>query len=75
MQPNQSCYCAAVSYRSQFEHKAIRRGTFRSVRDLVNKIDHFVEMYNSQASPFVWTATAESILDKIKRLCEYISGT
>ncbi len=55
--------------------RAIRRGTFRSVRDLVEKIDHFVQTYNAQTRPFIWTATAESILDKINRLCEYISGT
>lgn len=55
--------------------RAIRRGTFRSVRDLVEKIDHFVQNYNATAHPFIWTATAESILEKIRRLCEYISGT
>lgn len=55
--------------------KAIRRGSFSSVKDLVNKIEHFVEHYNPNAAPFVWTATADSILAKIERLCLYISGT
>jgi putative transposase len=55
--------------------KAIRRGTFRSVTDLVAKIDSFVESYNSEARPFVWTATADSILAKIERLCIAIAGT
>jgi putative transposase len=55
--------------------KAIRRGSFSNVKDLVKKIDRFVEQYNSNASPFVWTATAASILAKIERLCSYISGT
>jgi len=55
--------------------QAIRRGTFRSVRDLTMKIDHFVQSHNSKAQPFVWTATADSILAKIKRLCQYISET
>jgi len=53
--------------------QAIRRGTFRSVRDLATIIDHFVLSHNSDAQPFVWTATADSILAKIKRLCQYIS--
>lgn len=53
----------------------IRRGSFRSVKELVAKIDHFVQTYNTQARPFVWTATADSILAKIRRLCERISGT
>ena len=55
--------------------KAIRRGTFRSVKELVAKIEHFVRTYNAEASPFIWTATADSILKKIERLCEHISGT
>lgn len=55
--------------------RAIRRGTFRSVKDLVQKIDIFVEKYNAEAVPFMWTATADSILKKLKRLCEKISGT
>jgi transposase len=55
--------------------KAIRRGTFKSVKDLVLKIDQFVQHYNAHTQPFVWTATADSILDKIKRLCQYISET
>ena len=55
--------------------KAIRRGTFKSVKDLVSKIDHFVQHYNKETRPFVWTATADSILEKIKRLCRCISET
>lgn len=55
--------------------KAIRRGTFRSVRDLVSKIEHFVSVYNAKAQPFVWTATTDSILGKIERLCKVIAGT
>lgn len=55
--------------------KAIRRGTFRSVQDLVAKIEQFVRNYNAQARPFSWVATADSILQKVNRLCERISGT
>jgi len=55
--------------------QAIRRGSFRSVKDLVVKIEHYVKRYNANAKPFVWTATADSILQKVKRLCQYISGT
>jgi putative transposase len=45
---------------------AIRRGTFRSVKDLDEKIDHYVKNSNRQAQPFVWTATADSILAKVE---------
>jgi putative transposase len=55
--------------------QAIRRGTFRSVKELVEKIDHYVQSSNAHAQPFVWTATADSILAKVQRLCERISGT
>jgi putative transposase len=55
--------------------QAIRRGTFRSVKELVRKIDEFVQTYNKNAHPFVWTATADSILAKIQRLCQFISGS
>jgi putative transposase len=55
--------------------KAIRRGTFRSVKDLVNNINQFVDQYNKNSKPFSWTATADSILAKINRLCQGIAGT
>jgi len=60
---------------NRITQQAIRRGTFRSVRELVEKIDIFVQSYNASAHPFVWTATADSIFTKVQRLCERISGT
>ena len=55
--------------------RAIRRGSFRSVKELTEKIDAFVNHYNRSSRPFAWTATADSILQKIARLCSRISGT
>lgn len=55
--------------------KAIRRGSFTSVRELIRRIEIFTEAYNPNATPFVWTATAESILQKLNRLLVRISGT
>jgi transposase len=55
--------------------RAIRRGMFKSVRELVARLEQFVQQYNTRCRPFVWTATEESILEKIKRLCQYISET
>jgi putative transposase len=55
--------------------KAIRRGSFRSVKELVTKIEEFVAAYHKNPKPFVWVATADSILAKIERLCGRISGT
>lgn len=55
--------------------RAIRRGSFRSVKELVKRINDYVANYNKESRPFIWTATADSILKKIERLCKYINGT
>lgn len=55
--------------------QAIRRGSFKSVKELIAKINHFVHNYNRNSKPFVWTATADSIFEKLARLCRCISGT
>ena len=55
--------------------RAIRRGTFRSVKELIAKIETYVKEYNKHHKPFIWTATANSILAKIERLCQRISET
>ena len=55
--------------------RAIKRGSFRSVADLVDKIQAFIDAYNTSATPFVWVATAQSILDKVARIAMRISGT
>ncbi len=55
--------------------KAIRRGSFRSVRQLIDSIETFRDQYNTRPHPFVWTATADSIIQKLARLCQAISGT
>jgi putative transposase len=55
--------------------KAIRRGSFNSVKQLTKKIERFVKAYNANAKPFLWTATADSILAKTKRFLNAIYGT
>lgn len=55
--------------------QAIRRGSFKSVKELIAKIKLFTQHYNRKSKPFAWTATADSILQKLARLCERISGT
>ena len=47
--------------------KAIRRGVFHSVPDLIAAIEKYMEVHNDEPRPFVWTATAESILTKVRR--------
>jgi len=54
---------------------AIRRGSFGSVKQLIKRIDQFVSHYNENCKAFTWTASADSILAKLQRLCTRISGT
>jgi len=50
------------------ERQAIRRGTFRSVKELNTKIRAFIDNWNDdRAHPFVWTKTADQILTKANR--------
>lgn len=55
--------------------RAIRRGSFKSVKDLTRKIDRFVTHYNTESRPFIWTATHQSIMAKLEKLCSVIYGT
>lgn len=59
----------------QITRQAIRRGSFTSVGDLRAQIEHYVEHWNEHPQPFKWTATADSILAKLERLCKAINGT
>ena len=45
------------------------------MKELVTKIDQFVENDNQNARPFVLDGTTDSIFGKVQRLCERISGT
>ena len=47
--------------------KQIRRGVFHSVDELIEKIMSYIENYNREGRPFVWTIPAEEILEKVKR--------
>ena len=51
----------------ELTQKAIRRGAFVSVADLVQAIDVFLAAWNTDPQPFVWTAKLEDILRKIER--------
>ena len=47
--------------------KALRRGVFHSVPDLIAKIEDYLEAHNDDPKPFIWTATADEILAKVAR--------
>jgi hypothetical protein len=46
---------------------AIRRGVFRSVADLEAAIQAYLEHHNADPKPFIWTAPASDILEKVAR--------
>ena len=47
--------------------KALRRGVFHSVPDLIAAIEAYLAAHNDDPRPLVWTATADSILEKVAR--------
>jgi hypothetical protein len=47
--------------------KMIRRAVFASVDDLVAAITEYLQVHNDDPKPFVWIASAESILTKVRR--------
>ena len=47
--------------------KRLRRGVFRDVMELVNAIDAYVDQHNENPKPFIWTAKASDLLEKVKR--------
>jgi transposase len=53
--------------------KQLRRGAHRSVRQLNADIRAWIEAWNDEPRPFVWTKTAEQILDSIARYCQRIN--
>jgi len=52
--------------------KRIRRGTFLSVKELIRAIEGYIRENNKNPKPFVWTATAKSILRKLKKYKEIL---
>jgi hypothetical protein len=47
--------------------RRLRRGVFRSVPELTQAITDYVARHNDNPKPFIWTATAADILEKVKR--------
>ncbi len=60
---------------AEISEKRIRRGVFKSVAALERAIADYLAEHNRDPHPFVWTADADSILDRIKRVCERTSDS
>ena len=55
--------------------KQIRRGIFRSTKELETAIRNYIQSYNDYSKPFVWTKTADEIFASIARFCQRTSET
>jgi len=55
--------------------KRIRRGSFRSTPELETAIRTFLDHHNTQPKPFVWTKSADAILDSLARYCRQINDS
>ena len=54
-------------YFGKLTDKAIRRGVFHSVPDLITAIEQYLNETNRDPKPFIWTATADAIIAKVRR--------
>ena len=55
--------------------KQIRRNSFRSTQELERTIRAYLDVHNAQPKPFVWTKTADQILDSLARYCRRINDS
>jgi len=58
---------------SELTTKKLRRATHRSVRQLNNDIRAWIDTWNDDPKPFVWTKTADQILESIATYCNRIN--
>ena len=47
--------------------KRLRRSAFRDVEELIAAIGDYIDHHNRKPKPFIWTAKASDILEKVKR--------
>ena len=55
---------------AEITNKRIRRGIFRSVKELEAAIRDYIDVHNEDPKPFVWTRTADDILASIARFAQ-----
>src|SRR5499427_2706399 len=60
---------------AEITNQRIRRGVFRSVKELEAAIREYIEVHNENPKPFVWTRTADQILESIARFAQRTSSS
>ena len=56
-------------------NRRLRRSSFRSTRQLEREVNRYIDASNESPTPFVWSKTADEILDSVKRFCLHTSDS
>jgi transposase len=59
---------AVEGWFSKLEKKRLRRGSFRSVPELIRAVREYVAVHNESAMPFTWTKSTDEILRKVRKI-------
>ena len=60
---------------AEITRQRIRRGSFRSTLALEKAIKEYLAVYNEDPKPFIWTKTADQILESLESYCTRIFDT
>jgi transposase len=60
---------------AELTSRKLRRAAHRSVRELNADIEHWIEHWNQNPQPYVWTKTADQILDTLAAYCQRITDS
>lgn len=67
LRPTSSSWLSLVErWFRELSDRAPRRGSFSSVPELITAVENYLGTYNEDPKPFVWTAAAESTLQKVQ---------
>ena len=60
---------------AEITRRMIRRGSYQNTLALETAIKEYLEVYNEEPRPFIWTKSADQILESIQRYCKAITDT
>lgn len=63
------------SFFSMVEKNVTRRGVHRSIHSLESSVRNFLDAHNNDPRPFVWTKSADTILENLRRYCDDVNAT
>lgn len=63
------------SFFSMVERNVTRRGVHRSIHSLESSVRNFLDAHNNDPRPFVWTKSADAILENLRRYCDDVNAT